>query len=197
MALCIQTTIPHKGGLPHSDTWGSKPARGSPQIFAACHVLHRLLAPRHPPDALLILITACNPSPGPHAPKPAMHRNHPHRNTNGCKQPPSHSKANPTQHTLFNIPEHCKDSALGAKHSARRIQHPGQTTHAKPSRTSRYSPEPHHRKAAPPKPTETSCASRNAPEPDSQFIKNTDPARPRDHPERTNEPRTPCPAQQQ
>ena len=123
---------------------------------------------------------------------PAMHRNHPHRNTNGCKQPPSHSKANSTQHTHFNIPEHCKDSALGAKHSARRIQHPGQTTHAKPSRTSRYSPEPHHpHEAAPPKPTETSCASRNAPEPDSQSIKNTDPARPRDHPERTNEPRTP------
>ena len=41
--------------MPHSDTSGSKPARGSPKIFAACHVLHRLLAPRHPPDALLIL----------------------------------------------------------------------------------------------------------------------------------------------
>ena len=47
--------IPQRGGLPHSDTSGSKPARGSPKIFAACHVLHRLLAPRHPPDALLIL----------------------------------------------------------------------------------------------------------------------------------------------
>jgi hypothetical protein len=29
------------------------PARGSPWLFAACHVLHRLLAPRHPPDALV------------------------------------------------------------------------------------------------------------------------------------------------
>ena len=47
--------IPQRGGLPHSDTSGSKPARGSPKIFAACHVLHRLLAPRHPPDALLLL----------------------------------------------------------------------------------------------------------------------------------------------
>ena len=41
-----------KIGLPHSDIHGSKGARPSPQLFAACHVLHRLLAPRHPPDAL-------------------------------------------------------------------------------------------------------------------------------------------------
>ena len=39
-------------GFPHSEIVGSKPARGSPTLFAACHVLHRLLAPRHPPDAL-------------------------------------------------------------------------------------------------------------------------------------------------
>ncbi len=39
-------------GLPHSDIPGSKPARGSPRLFAACHVLHRLLVPRHPPNAL-------------------------------------------------------------------------------------------------------------------------------------------------
>ena len=42
-------------GLPHSEILGSKPARGSPRLFAACHVLHRLLAPRHPPDALAFL----------------------------------------------------------------------------------------------------------------------------------------------
>ena len=42
-------------GLPHSEIPGSKPARGSPRLFAACHVLHRLLAPRHPPDALAFL----------------------------------------------------------------------------------------------------------------------------------------------
>ncbi len=45
------------GGLPHSDIHGSKPARGSPWLFAACHVLHRLLVPRHPPNALIILDT--------------------------------------------------------------------------------------------------------------------------------------------
>jgi hypothetical protein len=43
------------GGLPHSDIHGSTPARGSPWLFAACHVLHRLLVPRHPPNALVIL----------------------------------------------------------------------------------------------------------------------------------------------
>lgn len=43
-----------RSGLPHSDIHGSKPARGSPWLFAACHVLHRLLVPRHPPNALLI-----------------------------------------------------------------------------------------------------------------------------------------------
>ncbi len=40
-------------GLPHSDIHGSKGARPSPWLFAACHVLHRLLVPRHPPNALL------------------------------------------------------------------------------------------------------------------------------------------------
>src|SRR5436853_280455 len=66
-----------KGGLPHSDIHGSTPARGSPWLFAACHVLHRLLVPRHPPNALLALeISRQNPSQGPA--QPTMHRNHPH-----------------------------------------------------------------------------------------------------------------------
>src|SRR3979490_3152896 len=42
----------HHVGFPHSDIPGSKPACGSPRLIAACHVLHRLLAPRHPPYAL-------------------------------------------------------------------------------------------------------------------------------------------------
>jgi hypothetical protein len=42
-------------GFPHSDIRGSTIARISPRLFAACHVLHRLLAPRHPPNALLSL----------------------------------------------------------------------------------------------------------------------------------------------
>jgi hypothetical protein len=42
-------------GFPHSDIHGSKPACGSPWLFAACHVLPRLSAPRHPPCALTTL----------------------------------------------------------------------------------------------------------------------------------------------
>ena len=44
-------------GLPHSEIPGSKPACGSPRLIAACHVLHRLLLPRHPPCALSSLTT--------------------------------------------------------------------------------------------------------------------------------------------
>ena len=38
-------------GFPHSDISGSTPACGSPKLFAAYHVLHRFLVPRHPPYA--------------------------------------------------------------------------------------------------------------------------------------------------
>ena len=38
--------------MPHSEIHGSKGARPSPQLIAACHVLHRLLPPRHPSNAL-------------------------------------------------------------------------------------------------------------------------------------------------
>ena len=43
---------PARGGLPHSDTHGSKAVRASPWTFAACRVLPRLREPRHPPYAL-------------------------------------------------------------------------------------------------------------------------------------------------
>ena len=61
-------------GLPHSDIHGSKPARGSPWLFAACHVLHRLLMPRHPPNALIALDTHDEPNqwPSHHAQKQAI-----------------------------------------------------------------------------------------------------------------------------
>ncbi len=42
----------HLRGFPHSEIPGSMPACGSPRLIAACHVLHRLLLPRHPPCAL-------------------------------------------------------------------------------------------------------------------------------------------------
>src|SRR5471030_2713987 len=60
------------GGLPHSDIHGSTPARGSPWLFAACHVLHRLLVPRHPPNALIILRSRRAPVKG----LATMHGNH-------------------------------------------------------------------------------------------------------------------------
>ena len=52
------TGYPLRGGLPHSEISGSPGARPSPELFAACHVLHRLSVPRHPPDALLVLAHA-------------------------------------------------------------------------------------------------------------------------------------------
>ena len=39
-------------GFPHSEIFGSKCAGNSPKLIAACHVLHRLLMPRHSPCAL-------------------------------------------------------------------------------------------------------------------------------------------------
>ena len=41
--------------MPHSEIRGSKGTGPSPRLIAACHVLHRLHAPRHPPNALLTL----------------------------------------------------------------------------------------------------------------------------------------------
>src|SRR5258708_22733639 len=58
-------------GFPHSEIPGSMPACGSPRLIAACHVLLRLLLPRHPPCALSSLtikltrptaVLSCQPS---------------------------------------------------------------------------------------------------------------------------------------
>ena len=43
------------GGLPHSEIHGSKLILSSSWLNAEYHVLHRLLLPRHPPNALLAL----------------------------------------------------------------------------------------------------------------------------------------------
>ena len=40
-------------GFPHSDISGSLDMCSSPKLFAAYHVFHRLLVPRHPPYALI------------------------------------------------------------------------------------------------------------------------------------------------
>ena len=44
-----------EGGFPHSEIRGSKLVRSSPRLIAAYHVLHRLSAPRHPPNTLKAL----------------------------------------------------------------------------------------------------------------------------------------------
>ena len=67
----------HEGlswGFPHSDICGSPDMCSSPQLFAAYHVFHRLLVPRHPPCALIGL-TFCQawaPSSG----LPCLYRMH-------------------------------------------------------------------------------------------------------------------------
>ena len=69
--LCADRPASHNrrvsGGLPHSEIPGSKGALASPGLIAECHVLHRLLLPRHPPNALLAL----DPIQKQTGPKPA------------------------------------------------------------------------------------------------------------------------------
>jgi hypothetical protein len=49
---CSALKLNSEDGFPHSEICGSKVAHTSPQLIAACHVLHRLCMPRHPPIAL-------------------------------------------------------------------------------------------------------------------------------------------------
>ena len=49
-------------GFPHSEISGSMDICSSPKLFAAYHVFHRLLVPRHPPCALLRLTFCPFPS---------------------------------------------------------------------------------------------------------------------------------------
>ncbi len=76
---------PSRGGFPHSDIRGSTIARISPRLFAACHVLHRLLAPRHPPNALITLQITPSPPARRTKPRPARdsaaHLSHSHSQT--------------------------------------------------------------------------------------------------------------------
>ena len=55
--LCIYHAVTEvlSAGLPHSEICGSQDICSLPQLFAACHVFHRLLVPRHPPCALICL----------------------------------------------------------------------------------------------------------------------------------------------
>ena len=57
MHLCIQYMITSSSlaWFPNSDIRGSRLICSSPRLFAACHVLRRLLMPRHSPYALFSL----------------------------------------------------------------------------------------------------------------------------------------------
>ena len=56
-SLCVQHAVTEvrSAGFPHSDTPGSLDICSSPRLFAAYHVLLRLLVPRHPPYALFCM----------------------------------------------------------------------------------------------------------------------------------------------
>ena len=83
--LCVQRMVTglHPVGLPHSEIPGSKPVCGSPRLIAACRVLLRPRAPRHPPYALLFLGRPHGflrgPEAGPHRPAPGRPRSDPPR----------------------------------------------------------------------------------------------------------------------
>ena len=49
----VRTTEVYSARFPHSEISGSMDICSSPKLFAAYHVLHRLLVPRHPPYALI------------------------------------------------------------------------------------------------------------------------------------------------
>ncbi len=93
-----------RGGLPHSEIPGSTIARISPGLFAACHVLHRLSVPRHPPDALLMLLTP-----------------HPTASITRLRAPCARSRTMPRRKPgpiKCDIPLHSEDTSCGIRHSA-------------------------------------------------------------------------------
>ena len=55
----VRTTEVCSARFPHSDISGSMDICSSPKLFAAYHVLHRLLVPRHPPYALISITKRC------------------------------------------------------------------------------------------------------------------------------------------
>ena len=152
--------IPQRGGLPHSDTSGSKPARGSPKIFAACHVLLRLLAPRHPPDALLLLnhrqrIAAPQPRTGPIQQASVFRRQSP-----GVRRTRSQSQTTALSQTAGQCPS-------TYTHTSRPSKRTRTTPHGDQAAT-----------AASPHPSVPSTP-KGATEPDSQSPKNTKNPNPR------------------
>ena len=63
LTLCIGVKMTEvcSAGFPHSDISGSLDICSSPKLFAAYHVFHRLLVPRHPPYALSSITNLLRP----------------------------------------------------------------------------------------------------------------------------------------
>ena len=57
----VTTTEVCSARFPHSDISGSMDICSSPKLFAAYHVFHRLLVPRHPPYALSSITNLLRP----------------------------------------------------------------------------------------------------------------------------------------
>ena len=57
----VKMTEVCSAGFPHSDISGSLDICSSPKLFAAYHVFHRLLVPRHPPYALSSITNLLRP----------------------------------------------------------------------------------------------------------------------------------------
>ena len=64
--LCIQWDVPEvcREGFPIRRSPVITPVCGLPKLIAACHVLHRLSLPRHPPCALSSLTIELTPAQG-------------------------------------------------------------------------------------------------------------------------------------
>jgi hypothetical protein len=106
-------------GLPHSEIRGSKVALTSPQLIAECHVLLRLLVPRHPPNALktlaslttLISIGQRQPRPETNSPQTQPNQPIPNKGTHitarqtKTKSLGSHTAIAQTTRTPGNNPE--------------------------------------------------------------------------------------------
>ena len=69
----VRMTEVCSAGFPHSDISGSMDICSSPKLFAAYHVFHRLLVPRHPPCALSSITNKIWTRVGPHHTCIALH----------------------------------------------------------------------------------------------------------------------------
>ena len=97
-------------GLPHSEIPGSTSARLYPGLFAACHVLHRLSVPRHPPNALTSTLDRKNPSLAETSSarnKPSREDTHPKKpeaGTQKAKPAPAFDIQTPSAFTEASVP---------------------------------------------------------------------------------------------